>query len=173
MMACSGIVQIGVCYLFVHTFGLKLQGAAVALTITYFVNMTSFITYSQLSKQTRHTVAPWGRESFRNFGDIFKYGIPSAAQLFLDWAAFEVLAILIGQRGVDQLAASVIMVNFSAQMYSIPMALGFATVALVGNSIGEGKKFKAITYARVTGIVIGIISVLIAIILMLLRYQIV
>ena len=143
MMVGTGLVHIGVCYLFVHTFDFGLKGAAIALDINYFANMSIFILFTLYGPQTRKTVARWGRESFRGFAEILKYGIPSAAQLFLDWSSFEVLAIFIGQRGVDQLAASVVMINFLAQMYSIPMALSFATLALVGNSIGEGSKRKA------------------------------
>ena len=95
-MVCSGTAHIGICYLFVHTFGLGLQGAAIALNINYFVNLTSFVIFTYKSSQTKKTLAPWGRESFRGFTEILKYGIPSGAQLFLDWGSFEVLAIFIG-----------------------------------------------------------------------------
>ena len=64
------------------------------------------------------------------------------------------------------------MVNFWVQMYAVPMALSYATVALVGNSIGEGNKRKAHSYARVTGLVMGIISLLLSVIMMVFRFQI-
>ena len=92
----SGLLHIGICYLFVHTLEFGQPGAAIALNINYLLNLTSFVIFCLYSSQTKETIARWGRESFREFGEILKYGLPSAASLFLDWSAFEVLSIFIG-----------------------------------------------------------------------------
>ena len=52
------------------------------------------------------------------------------------------------------------------------MGLGFTIMALVGNSIGEGNKKKAQTYAKITGGVMMLLSLLLAVIMMVFRYQI-
>ena len=79
--------------------------------------------------------------------EILKFGVPTAAVVFLDWGCFEVQAILVGISGVDQLAASVINSNFFVQLYVIPLALSFTSTALIGSAFGEGNKKKAVRHA--------------------------
>ena len=98
----------GITYLLIITAGLGVTGAAISLTITYGLNLACFLGYTYFSETTRKTIAPFTCDAFRDLGDILRFGIPSAAQMFFDWAAVEMLAILIGLHSVSELAASAI-----------------------------------------------------------------
>ena len=167
----GGLMHIWISYLFILRTNLGLQGAAIATTITFMINFATFYIYSRFSERTKKSYAPWTRESFRGFWEIFRFGIPSAANMFFDWVAMESIALLVGLGGVNQLAASIINTNFYLQLYSIPLSMMFATTPLVGQSLGAGNKKNAFAYMRATLLLAILISLFLSAIMVILRYQ--
>ena len=104
----TSLMHVWISYLLILQTDLGVQGAAIASMITFIFNFLTFYLFSRLSERTKKTYAPWTRECFRGYWEIFRFGIPSAANVFLDWLAMESIAILVGINGVNQLAASVV-----------------------------------------------------------------
>ena len=128
----GGIMHIWISYLFILHTDLGVRGAAFAALITFSINFTTFFLYARFSKHTRHTYAPFSWDALTGFSEIFRFGLPSAANVFFDWVALECIALLVGISGVNQLAVSVNNTNYYLQMYSIPMSMMYATTSLVG-----------------------------------------
>ena len=67
----------------------------------------------------------------------------------------EITTLLVGYVGVNDLAASVICANIFMIFYMITQSLSYVTGAMVGNSLGEGHKKKAMKHIRVgTGVAV-------------------
>jgi MATE family multidrug resistance protein len=64
-------------------------------------------------------------------------GIPSAMMLCLEWWAFEVMTLLAGYIGVDEMAAQVIIMNVLALVFMIAVGLLQAATCLIGQQIGN------------------------------------
>jgi MATE family multidrug resistance protein len=64
-------------------------------------------------------------------------GIPSAMMLCLEWWAFEVMTLLAGYIGVDEMAAQVIIMNVLALVFMIAVGLQQAATCLIGQQIGN------------------------------------
>ena len=170
MIACS-LLHVLWCYIFITLCGLEVTGAGIALSITYFLNLFLLMLYVTLSKCTGEAWICINGEAFQGLGEFMRYGIPSALELFFEWAAFELISLLIGFIGVNELAASVITFNIVAVFYMPNLALGFVTTTLVGNSLGNNCKYNAIVYSRMSVVSSAFLTGIAVILTVVLRHQ--
>jgi MATE family multidrug resistance protein len=89
---------------------------------------------------------------------IVKLGVPIAATMFFEMAAFSGAALLIGRLGVESIAAHQIAGNVNGLTFMIPLALGMAATIRVGFNVGAGD----LVGARIAGLVAMASSVLFA-----------
>ncbi|MED6193530.1 hypothetical protein PIB30_020500 [Stylosanthes scabra] len=78
---------------------------------------------------------------FRGIGEFFRFAVPSAVMICLEWWSYELLVLLSGLLPNPQLETSVLSVclNTISTLYTIPFGIGAAASTRVSNELGAGK----------------------------------
>lgn len=85
LMLCSGItalLHVLFCWLLVMKSGLGARGAAVAISISYWINVFLLACYVKLSPACKTTWTGFSREAFKGIPKFCKLAIPSAAMIW-------------------------------------------------------------------------------------------
>ncbi|KAB5538142.1 hypothetical protein DKX38_015675 [Salix brachista] len=132
--------HIPLCWALVYKSGLKNVGAAVAMGISYWLNAIFLGLYIKYSSACAKTRAPISMELFYGVGEFFRFAIPSAVMICLEWWSFELLILLSGFLPNPQLETSVLSVCLMtiSTLYGIPYGLGAAASTRVANELGAG-----------------------------------
>lgn len=127
---------------------LGLIGASLSTCITYFLNLIVGTAVVTLRSGIVHPESwHWfNADSFRNFCEFLKYGVPATLMLCFEWWCFEVLSLLAGMLSVNELAANVVLFNLISFLYQNALGMSFAISNLVGNNIGGRRPVTARRY---------------------------
>ena len=68
---------------------------------------------------------------------MVQIGSPIGAALFLEYATFGVIALLMGFLGTIEVAGHQIAINLASLTFMVPAGIGAAATVLVGNAIGR------------------------------------
>lgn len=130
--------HIPLCYLLIFKFGLGFHGAAMATSISNWVNVTILATYVKLSPRCKETWTGFSKAAFQDLVPLFHLAIPSAVMVCLEYWSFELLVIFSGYLPNPKLETSTLAVclQTSSLMYMIPYGLGAATSTRVSNELG-------------------------------------
>ncbi|KAL5761138.1 hypothetical protein ACOSQ2_019976 [Xanthoceras sorbifolium] len=133
-------LHIPLCWGLVFKSGLGNVGAALAISVSYWLNVIFLGVYVYFSPACAKTRVPISMELFEGIGEFFKYAIPSAVMICLEWWSFELLVLMSGLLPNPQLETSVLSVclNTIATLYTIPYGLGAAVSTRVSNELGAG-----------------------------------
>lgn len=74
---------------------------------------------------------------------VVRLGLPIGGHMWLEFAAFAVVLLLMGRLGTSELAAHNIAIHLAALTFMVPVALGQSASVLVGNGIGAGFQQRA------------------------------
>jgi len=133
--------------------GRGLDGAAWANVITWstqFLLLCGFLLkVSPELKQTRLRFFLFERRSLNGLVMYFHVCIPAILIVGGEWWFWELTQLVAGRIGPSALAANVAMANFMMLTAPVTNALTGAAAALVGRSIGEHAKDKAMRYLRI------------------------
>ncbi|KAL2546106.1 MATE efflux family protein [Forsythia ovata] len=102
--------HIVVCWMLVFKSGLKNIGAAVAMDFSMWLNVTILGLYMKFSSTCEKTRAPISMEIFEGMKEFFRFAVPSAVMVCLEWWSFELLILLSGLLPNPQLETSVLSV---------------------------------------------------------------
>ncbi|XP_047973976.1 protein DETOXIFICATION 12-like [Salvia hispanica] len=129
------------CWVLVFKSGLGSVGGAVALDLSLWLNVAVLSLYMRYSPHCAQTRSPFSMEIFGGMRVFFKFAIPSATMICLQWWSFELLILLSGLFPHPQLEASVLSVclNTIATLYSIPYGLASAASTRISNQLGAGR----------------------------------
>ncbi|KAE8077228.1 hypothetical protein FH972_015808 [Carpinus fangiana] len=132
--------HIPLCWVLVFKSGLRNHGAALAISISYWLNVICLGLYMKYSSACAKTRAPISMEIFQGIREFFRFAIPSAVMLCLEWWSFELLILLSGLLPNPELETSVLSVCLStiSTLYAIPYGLGAAASTRVSNELGAG-----------------------------------
>ncbi|KAE8668220.1 MATE efflux family protein 6 [Hibiscus syriacus] len=144
MLICSCaslLVHIPLCWALVFKFGLENIGGALAISISNWLNAIFLALYMWYSPACAKTRVPITTELFQGIREFFRFAIPSAVMICLEWWSFELLILLSGLLPHPELETSVLSVclNTLATLYSIPYGFGAAASTRVSNELGAGK----------------------------------
>ncbi|XP_010068722.2 protein DETOXIFICATION 14 isoform X2 [Eucalyptus grandis] len=133
-------IHVPLCWVLVFRSGLDNLGAALAISVSYWLNVVFLGVYMKYSPSCTKTRVPVSMELFRGIGEFFRYAVPSAVMVCLEWWSFELLVLLSGILPNPQLETSVLSVclNTIATLYMIPYGLGAAGSTRVSNELGAG-----------------------------------
>lgn len=133
------------CWVLVFKSGLGNLGAALAISISYWLNAIFLVLYMKYSSACEKTRVPVSMEVFQGMGEFFRFAIPSAVMICLEWWSFELLILLSGLLPNPELETSVLSVclNTISTLYMIPCGLGAAGSTRVSNELGAGNPQKA------------------------------
>ncbi|KAH7835702.1 hypothetical protein Vadar_028947 [Vaccinium darrowii] len=131
---------IPLCWALVFKSGLGNLGGALAIDISIWLNVIFLVLYMRYSPVCAKTRAPISMDVLRGVGEFFRFGIPSAVMLCLEWWSFEFLILLSGILPNPELETSVLSVclNTVIVLYSIPYGLSAAASTRVSNELGAG-----------------------------------
>jgi MATE family multidrug resistance protein len=73
----------------------------------------------------------------REFFTLLRLGVPIAATLVLDSGFFSAIALMMGKMGHVWLAAHQVAINYATVVFMIPVSISSATMARVGQAIGQ------------------------------------
>lgn len=93
---------------------------------------------------------PVMKDCLTQWGEYFELAVPATLMMCFEWWCFEILILLSGYIGVDQLSANVILMNVAYIYLMIGYGTAEALSTLVGNCIGAnqvvlGKKVTILT----------------------------
>ncbi|GMY18483.1 protein DETOXIFICATION 12-like [Fagus crenata] len=132
--------HIPLCWILVFKSGLENLGAAVAISISYWLNVILLGLYMKYYSACKKTLVPISMELFQGIGEFFRFAIPSTVMTCLEWWSFELLILLSGLLPNPELETSVLSVCLAtiSTLYTIPIGLGSAASTRVSNELGAG-----------------------------------
>lgn len=168
MMYCAALgvlLHIPLSIVFVFVFHWGVPGVAVAAAMTNINVVVFMLCYVKLSGAFKNT---WGGVSpacIREWWPVLRLALPSCLQICLEWWWYEIMTILAGYLPNPQVAvaATAILIQTTALMYTIPMSLGSSVSTRVGNELGANRPEKARTASLVSlgsAVVVAVVSVI-------------
>ncbi|XP_030922719.1 protein DETOXIFICATION 14-like [Quercus lobata] len=132
--------HIPLCWVLVYKSSLGHLGAALAIGMSYWLNVILLGLYMKYTSASSKTRVPLSMEMFRGIGEFFRFAIPSAVMICLEWWSFELLILLSGLLPNPTLETSVLSVCLStiSTLYMIPDGIAAAASTRVSNELGAG-----------------------------------
>ncbi|KAM6593603.1 hypothetical protein CsatA_001306 [Cannabis sativa] len=173
MMVSSGmttLIHILVCWVLVFKSGLGSRGAAMANSISYWINVLLLALYVMYSPSCAKTWTGFSKEALRNVPTFVRLAIPSAVMVCLEMWSFEMMVLLSGLLPNPTLETSVLSVslNTASTVWMIPFGLSGAVSTRVSNELGAGRPDAArlavcvvLVMAITEGLLIGLVFILI------------
>ncbi|XVE58818.1 hypothetical protein DITRI_Ditri04bG0199500 [Diplodiscus trichospermus] len=143
MMICSGIttlMHILICWVMVFKSSLGFRGAAVATSISNWINVVLFVLYVKLSPSCAKTWAGFSKEAFHNIFTFLRLAIPSAIMVCMESWSFEMMVLLSGLLPNPKLQTSALSIchNTVYTVWMIPFGLSGAVSTRISNELGAG-----------------------------------
>ncbi|CAK8534216.1 unnamed protein product [Lathyrus sativus] len=155
------LLHIPLCWIMVYKSGLGGRGAAVANSMSEWLNVVILSLYIKFSPSCKKSWTGFSKESLAlNSIPIFlKLAIPSTLMVCLEMWSFELMVLLSGLLPNPKLETSVLSIclNTEAAIWMIPFGLGEAISVRVSNELGAGNP-QAARLAVCVVVVIAIIE---------------
>ncbi|KAM0321780.1 hypothetical protein ACHAQA_009876 [Verticillium albo-atrum] len=159
-------MNVGLNYLFIHTFELGLYGAPLATGVSYWVSFLLLVAYTVCVKGSEC----WGginlRRAMQNIAPFSKLAIMGVVHVGTEWWAFEIVALAAGRLGTIPLAAQSVIMTSDQVINTIPFGLGVAASARLGNLLGAHKPREAARAAHAAAILSVVLGTVVLVILM-------
>ncbi|MQI72056.1 hypothetical protein EI017_25185, partial [Escherichia coli] len=97
-----------------------------------------YVKYASTCKKSH---AAFSMEVYSTMGEFFRFAVPSAVMVCLEWWSFELIVLLSGILPNPKLETSVLAICFTTTSvhYHIPYSFGAAASVRVSNALGGGK----------------------------------
>ncbi|KAJ4830270.1 hypothetical protein Tsubulata_039335 [Turnera subulata] len=143
MLMCSCltlILHIPISWVMVYKSGLNSLGGALAIGMSYWLNVLFLGLHMKHSSVFEKTRIPISMELFKEIREFFHLAIPSSVMVCLQWWSYEVVILLAGLLPNPQLETSVLSVCLTtlATLFAIPYGLSVAVSTRVSNELGAG-----------------------------------
>ncbi|KAJ9562132.1 hypothetical protein OSB04_007292 [Centaurea solstitialis] len=157
------VVHVPICWSLVFWFGFEGAGAALAIGASYTLNAILLGVYVYRSKSCENTRVTYSGDVFPSMKEFFRFAIPSAIMVCLEWWSYEIVVLLSGLLPNPKLETSVLSIclTVGALHYYIPYSLGAAACTRVANVLGAGNP-KAAKTAILAVSMLGAVEVTIA-----------
>ncbi|KAL6646847.1 hypothetical protein ACP70R_015541 [Stipagrostis hirtigluma subsp. patula] len=148
VMLSSGAAAMGhpaVCWLLVHRLGMGSRGVALAIAVSFLVNLSLLAIYVRLSPSCKATWTGFSRKAFRGVPEFLKLAVPSALMLCMQWWSSEFLVLLSGLLPNPKLETAVFSICLHTNTFAamVPLGLGVAVSTHVSNELGSGRPAAA------------------------------
>ncbi|KAK4608573.1 hypothetical protein RGQ29_002113 [Quercus rubra] len=160
MLGCACVslcLHVPISWVLIFKSGLDNLGAAVALGISNWLNVILLGLYMRYSSACEKTRVPVSMELFQGIREFFRFAIPSAIMICLEWWSYELLILLSGLSPNPQLETSVLSICLTtiSTLYAMPYGLGAAVSTRVSNELGAGNP-QAARIAVFAGLSFGV-----------------
>lgn len=168
--AITALLHIPLCWILVFTSGLGSRGAALAVSISFWINVLLLALYVRFSSLCSKTWTGFSKEAFHNIIPFVRLAIPSAVMVCLEMWSFELIVLLSGLLPNPKLETSVLSIslNTAAMVWMIPFGLSSAVSTRVSNELGAGHPETArlavcvvLVMAITVGLLVGSVLILI------------
>ncbi|KAH1248359.1 Protein DETOXIFICATION 14 [Glycine soja] len=148
-------LHVPICWGLVFKLGLRHIGAALAIGVSYWLNVVWLAIYMIFSPACQKTKIVFSSNALLSIPEFLKLAIPSG--LIFEWWSFEVLTLLAGILPNPQLETAVLSVclNTTTLHYFIPYAVGASASTRVSNELGAGNPKTAKGAVRVV-VILGV-----------------
>ncbi|CAI8583832.1 unnamed protein product [Vicia faba] len=171
--AVTTLLHLPVCWFMVYKSGLGSRGAAIANSISYWINVTILSLYVKFSPSCKNTWHGFSRDALalNNIPIFLKLAIPSAVMVCLEMWSFELMVLLSGLLPNPKLETSVLSIclNTSSAIWMIPFGLSGAISIRVSNELGAGNPWAARLAVCVVVVIAIIESIVVGAVLLLIR----
>ncbi|EXB30262.1 MATE efflux family protein 6 [Morus notabilis] len=166
----STLLHVLWCWVLVFKSGLGSRGAALANSISYWINVLLLALYVKFSSSCSKTWTGFSRQAFRNILTFLRLAIPSAVMVCMEMWSYEIMVFLCGRLPNPELETSMlsIILNTASTVWMIPCGLGSAVSTRVSNELGAGHPKAArlavrvaVTMAITQGVLVGLVIILI------------
>ncbi|KAJ8758521.1 hypothetical protein K2173_000242 [Erythroxylum novogranatense] len=154
-------LHIPLCWVLVFKSGLQNLGGALAISISNWLNTIFLGLYMRYSSTCSKTRVPFSMEMFQGVGEFFRFAVPSAVMVCLQWWSYEFIILLSGLLPNPQFETSVLSICLTtiATLYSIPNGLSAAVSTRVSNELGAGNA-QASRVAAYSVVIIAVIELI-------------
>ncbi|CAL0320778.1 unnamed protein product [Lupinus luteus] len=164
------LVHVVLCWFFViqQKFGSK--GAALAISISYWINVFILVIYINLTKACAETWNGISKEALNDIISFIKLASASAVMICFEYWSFEMVVLLSGLLPNPQLETSVLSISLNTcwMIYNVSVGLGCVISSRVSNELGAGNAQGALLALRVMiviaileGTTIGVVTILV------------
>ncbi|XVE58820.1 hypothetical protein DITRI_Ditri04bG0199700 [Diplodiscus trichospermus] len=178
MMIYSGVttlLHILICWVMVFKSSLGFKGAALANSISNWINVLLLALYVKFSPSCAKTWTGFSKEAFHNIFTFLRLAVPSAVMFVmtlnsLEMWSYEMMVLLSGLLPNPELQTSVLSICLStaATVWMVPFGLSCAVSTRASNELGGGNPEAArlavcvvIVMAISEGLLLGSVSILI------------
>ncbi|KAK4735874.1 hypothetical protein R3W88_010135 [Solanum pinnatisectum] len=173
MVLCAGVttlIHVVVCWILVFKTGLGVKGAALANSISYWLNFLFLVLYIKFSPSCAKTWTGLSKEALKDMLTFIRLAVPSAIMVCLEMWSFELMVLLSGLLPNPQLETSVLSIclNTAATVWMIPFGLSGAVSTRVSNELGAAHPqlarlalYVVLVVAVMEGLVLGLFLILI------------
>ncbi|KAI6674235.1 hypothetical protein NL676_002141 [Syzygium grande] len=164
----AALLHILICWVLVMKTGLGSRGAALANSISYWIDVLLMALYVKFSSSCSKTWTGFSKEAFHNILPFLRLAIPSAVMVCLEMWSFEMMVLLSGLLPDPTLETAVLSIslNTAATVWMIPFGLSGAVSTRVSNELGAGKPqaarlavYVVLSMAVTEGILVGIVLI--------------
>ncbi|KAJ7970314.1 Protein DETOXIFICATION [Quillaja saponaria] len=169
--AITSALDILFCWTLVLRTGLGKKGAAVANSISYWINVILLSLYVRFSSSCTKTWTGFSKEGLHNIPKFLRLAVPSALMVCLESCTFELMVLLSGLLPNPKLQTSVLSIclNTCGMFWAIPFGLGAAASIRISNELGAGHPKAARLAVNVTLLMATIEGILVFSLLILIR----
>jgi MATE family multidrug resistance protein len=117
---------------------LGVPGSAWATTMSRWLLVTFL--FVQAGRRLGPLLRPVRREIWQSapLARMLRLGLPIGAQMFLEFGAFALVALMMGWLGTRSMAGHQIAINLASLTFMVPLGVGDAASVLVGQAVGRG-----------------------------------
>ncbi|XP_059451240.1 protein DETOXIFICATION 14-like [Corylus avellana] len=132
--------HIPLCWALVFKVNLGSVGAALAISFSYWLNVLLLGLYMKFSSACEKTRALFSKDVFFSMREFFRFAVPSAGMVCLEWWSFEGLILLSGLLPNPKTETSVLSICFTITYlhYYVAYAFGATASTRVSNELGAG-----------------------------------
>ncbi|XP_073526298.1 uncharacterized protein [Phyllobates terribilis] len=140
-------LHLPLCWVLVFKTEMGSIGAAVATAVSTWFNVAFLCLYVKFSKACERTRSPITVEVLSGVGEFFRFALPSAGMICLEWWSFEAMILISGLLPNPALETSVLSVCLTTigTLYALPAGVGAAASTRVSNELGAGNPDRART----------------------------
>ncbi|GKC09001.1 MATE efflux family protein [Tanacetum coccineum] len=158
------VIHVPICWALVFKLDFGAAGAALAIGISYTFNVILLVLYLYYSKSCEKTRVTCSGDVYSSIKEFFRFAIPSAVMICLEWWSYEIVILLSGLLPNPQLETSVLSICLTVDIlhYYIPYSFGLAASTRISNELGAGNPEAAKT-ALLAVSALGVMEAIIAI----------
>ena len=93
------------CYILIIKFDMGINGASMAICITYSSNFFALVFYTTIIDKKERSIWKFNRQAFQDWTSYLKLGIPGTIMIMLDMWCYEIITLESGYLKIESTAA--------------------------------------------------------------------